>query len=543
MPNSAAMSDSTDALNLAAPQPAGTYWRLMRFFNLYRCIIAAIFIGSHFFLHEPAWNAHYNGPLYLRLALAYLLVSLLAAGLTWFRWPRFDRQLMLQASTDIGFIIALMFAAGGVQSGFGILLIIAIAATSIISEGRLALFYAALATIALLFEQSYQVLAWSEQYEDYSHVVMLSLSCFATAWLAHSFAKRAQQSEALASQRSVDLESLSQVNELIIQEMPDGILVVDEDFRLRHHNIQAERLLGITKTDITQTLDSYAPELATLMRNWIGQSSDIGPNAIKLTVEERALSLRFTPIGADRKHGAVIFIEDWSQMQAQAQQLKLAALGRLTANIAHEIRNPLSAISHANQLLQEEEQRDPASQRMLQIIADNVQRMDQMVKDVLELNRRDRTQQENINLNTFLEEFHEQFCEVEKVPASGFGININNHDADILFDRRHLNQVLWNLCRNGWRHSKQQSSSLNLSLHASANGRAVRMEIQDDGPGLSADAVQHLFEPFFTTEASGTGLGLYIARELCEANGANIKHVPVEHGSLFIVYIKKTATK
>ncbi|HEX5539192.1 MAG TPA: ATP-binding protein, partial [Methylophilaceae bacterium] len=382
---------------------------------------------------------------------------------------------------------------------------------------------------------------WSEHYDDYSHAVMLSLSCFATAWLAHSFAKRARQSEALASQRSIDLENLSQINELIIQEMPDGILVVDEEFRLRHHNIQAERLLGIAKTDDMQTLETYAPEMAALMRNWMEQGSDIGPGAVKSTTEERALRLRFMPVGADRQHGAVIFIEDWSQMQAQAQQLKLAALGRLTANIAHEIRNPLSAISHASQLLQEDEQLDPASQRMLQIIGDNVERLDQMVKDVLELNRRDRTQQETINLPKFLVEFHEQFCQAEKISPSGFSIAAGEAGVEIVFDRRHLNQILWNLCRNGWRHSKQQAGSLSLSLHVTVGGRAMRVEIRDDGAGVSPDAVPHLFEPFFTTETTGTGLGLYIARELCEANGANIKYVPTGNGSLFILYIKKIA--
>lgn len=514
----------------------------MRFFNLYRCIIAAIFVGSYFLMQQPAWNAQYNGALYSRLALAYLAASLLANIFTWLKWPRFETQLTLQTSADIGFIVALMYAAGGVQSGFGILLVVAIAAASIISEGRLALFYAALATIALLLEQSYQLLVWNERYDDYSHAVMLSLSCFATAWLAHSFAKRAHQSEALASQRGIDLENLSQINELVIQEMPDGILVIDEHFRLRHHNMQAERLLGI-KAHEAQTLDVYAPEMAALMRNWMEHSGEVGPGAVKLTIEERALSLRFTPVGTDRRHGAVVFIEDWSQMQTQAQQLKLAALGRLTANIAHEIRNPLSAISHASQLLQEDEELDASSQRMLQIIADNVQRMDQMVKDVLELNRRDRTQQQTIGLPQFLEEFHEQFCKVEKVPQEGFVIEIYEPQADILFDRRHLNQILWNLCRNGWRHSQHKASSLSLALFATASRHAVRLEVRDDGPGLSAEAMQHLFEPFFTTEADGTGLGLYIARELCEANGANIKYVPVDSGSLFTIYIKKNNLK
>ncbi|MEO8419428.1 MAG: ATP-binding protein [Methylophilaceae bacterium] len=536
------MPDAIVNHGLSSPQTSA-YWRQMGFLNVYRLIIACVFVGTHFILHERIWWENYNGTLYIESAIGYLTASLLAITFTWLRWPRFNHQLTLQTITDISFIVVLMYAAGGVKSGLGLLLVVAIAAASLISQGRLALFYAALASIALLLEQSYQMLTWDERYSDYSHAVMLSLSCFATAWLAHSFAKRTHQSEELASQRGGDLQSLAQVNALITQEMQDGVLVVDKDFKLRHHNTQAEGLLGIAQQAWdAQTLDECAPELATLMHEWVNEDGEIRPGTSKLTTEERELRLRFMPVGSDRKQGAVIFVEDWSQMQIQAQQLKLAALGRLTVSIAHEIRNPLSAISHANQLLQEEIL-SPSSQRLLQIIGDNVQRMDQMVKDVLELNRRDRTRQETIALEEFLREFHDQFCQVEKIPLSGFQLNLEQGATHITFDRRHLHQILWNLCRNGWRHSKQDKASLTLSLHISASSRIARLEIQDDGAGVIPENRPRLFEPFFTTEATGTGLGLYIARELCEANGASIQYVAMENGSLFVIQLKKHTPK
>jgi two-component system sensor histidine kinase PilS (NtrC family) len=166
--------------------------------------------------------------------------------------------------------------------------------------------------------------------------------------------------------------------------------------------------------------------------------------------------------------------------------------------------------------------------------------MDQIVKDVLELNRRDRTQQETILLKDFLLEFHNQFCQVEKIPPQGFKVNLGECTEEIAFDRRHLNQILWNLCRNGWRHSKQGEAGLTLSLDIPANAHTIHLEIADDGPGVSPEAVLHLFEPFFTTESTGTGLGLYIARELCEANGGSIRYAPAQSGSLFIVHLKRT---
>jgi len=536
-------------LNIGKPETS-PYWRLLGFSNFYRFVIACALVAYYFFWRDRDLWDNYNSALYLKVALAYLAVSLTAASLSWLRRFRFDHQLTLLTIIDISFIVALIYAAGGLRSGLGLLLVVSIASASLISQGRLALFYAALASIALLLEQSYQLITWDTNYADYTHAAMLSLSCFATAWVGHSLAKRMLQSEALASQRGIDLENLAQINALIIQEMKDGILVVDNDCQLRHHNFQAEDLLGNREQAWdAQTLGHASPELAELMRNWIDEGageaaiSNMKSNPIKLSIDERELSIRFMPVGQDRKQGAVIFLEDWSQMQTQAQQLKLAALGRLTANIAHEIRNPLSAISHANQLLQEEEQFDAASQRMLQIIGDNVQRMDQIVQDVLELNRRDRTHQETVVLKEFLLEFHHQFCQVEKIPAKAFELDVGNSDEHVMFDRRHLNQILWNLCRNGWRHSKQQKASLILSLHIPNNAQAVRMEITDDGPGVSADAMQHLFEPFFTTESTGSGLGLYIARELCEANGGTIKYAYNRNGSQFIVYLKRHTSK
>ncbi len=552
--------------NVSTPE-TNIHWRSMWLSNLYRFIVACMLIAYFFFWRDSNLLENYNSALYLKISIAYLLVSFVAAALTWPKFTgswfagfklarfkpviverlRFEHQLTLLTIADIGFIVTLIYVAGGLKSGLGLLLVVAIVVASLFSQGRFAFFYAALASIALLLEQSYQLVSWGEDYVDYAHAAMLSLSCFATAWLAHSLAKRTLQSEALASQRGVDLENLAQINELITQEMQDGVLVVDKDFKLRHHNFQVEGLLGASNQAWnTRTLDECSPELADLMRNWINEDGGVGnvrSGAFKLSTEERELRLRFMPIGESRNQGAVIFIEDWSQIQTQAQQLKLAALGRLTANIAHEIRNPLSAISHANQLLQEQEeknlQRDPASQRMLEIIADNVQRMDQIVKDVLELSRRDRTQQETIMLQDFLLEFHDQFCQVEKIPPLGFKINLGEYAEQIVFDRRHLNQILWNLCRNGWRHSKQGEAGLTLSLDIPANARTIRIEIADDGPGIAPEAVQHLFEPFFTTESTGTGLGLYIARELCEANGGSIKYMPSKNGSLFIIQLKR----
>lgn len=530
-------------------------WRSLKLYNGYRLLIAILFLVTQNTIGDDYFLLSSEVRLFSSLVLGYFIFSCISAIFTWFEKPNIHFNLPTQIIIEIVFIVLLMHAQHDGVTGIGLLLIITIASASLISDGRYALFYASLATIGILLEQSYQLLLLSKPMENYTGAVMLSLSCFATAWLAYSLAKRVQQSELLASERGLDVKNMAQINALITHEMQDGVLVVDQNLQIKHHNIQAKRLLGFDIEDNEQnnwqekSLQTISPEISAMIRHWMQEqatSAESGPvNILKLNTSSRELRLRLLPVAENRHQGAVIFIEDWSQMQTQAHQVKLAALGRLTANIAHEIRNPLSAISHANQLLQEEEDSNPANKRMLQIIADNVQRLDQIIKDVLELNRRDRTNQEMIHLENFMTDFYTQFCAVEKIPAHCFKLSLQNTDTVIAFDRRHLNQILWNLCKNGWRHSKNAENSLKLTVSNAAKKQDVQIEIADDGEGIPESVRNHLFEPFFTTEKSGTGLGLYIARELADANGAKLqlkassKPASADIGSQFIMYIKK----
>lgn len=511
--------------------------RAINILNVFRLALSLTFIFFYLYIgKENWWNTDY-AHIFLYLSLAYLAFSTIVLVVSTLKSVASIFIQPIQIIVDIAFITLLMSAAGGIQSGLGLLLIITIVIASLISNGRLALFYAAIASIALLLEQSYQIIKWGLPLSSYTQPVMLSLSCFATAWLAYSLAKRMQHSEELASARGIDLENLAQINALITQEMHDGIVVVDQDFNIRHHNLQAESLLSLSKDKAeTMTLTATVPQIASVFGEWI-KGKDNHSNLIIL-MNNRELKLRFMPINELRSHGAVIFIEDWSQIQATAQQAKLAALGRLTANIAHEIRNPLSAISHANQLLQEEFVTEPSG-RILQIISDNIQRIDQIIKDVLELNRRDRTQQEQIELHQFLIDFHAQFCAVEKIPADHFKLMVGHQKPTVVFDHRHLTQILWNLCKNGWQHSRQQAASLNLRCFT-VGSSGLYIEIQDDGDGVDEQDRARLFEPFFTTKKTGNGLGLYISRELAEANGASLQYQTLERGSTFIVHLKKS---
>ena len=316
--------------------------RAINILNVFRLSLSLVLIFSYLYVDRKSWIDNDNALLFFYLALSYLAFSVAVLFASHFNVSKpwlFQPVLIF---IDISFIVLLMYAAGGIQSGLGLLLIITIVTASLVSNGRLALFYAANATISLLLEQSYQIVKLDLPASSYTQPAMLSLSCFATAWLAYTLAQRMQSSEALASARGVDLENLAQVNALITQEMQDGVIVVDANLNIRHRNLQAEALLSLPENSTENiTLSSNAPNIANIFSNWV-KGNDVADNLI-VSLGNRELKLRFKPTSELRSAGAVIFIQDWSQIQSAAQQAKLAALGRLTANIAHEIRNPLSS--------------------------------------------------------------------------------------------------------------------------------------------------------------------------------------------------------
>jgi len=516
-----------------------SFWRSLTYFNFYRIAVAVSFIFTAKYFGQSLFGS-LDKNLFWRGSVMYLLFGIFCHFTISARRPHFSMQLSLQVFGDIVFLVVLMYASGGIASGLGLLLVTSLAAAGLIIRGRLSLFYAALASIAVLLQQTLQVLQGHEDSTQYVQSGLLSVGYFATAWLANALAKYALASERLAFQRGIELANLAQINQLVIQDMQDGVLVVDENGAIRQHNSQAEKFLGVLHHERGKNLllHEYAPGLAERLEDWCKRRGGaVEPLAASRT---RLIGVRFVAVGDRNAVGTVIFLEDLSRVQAQAQQLKLAALGRLTANIAHEIRNPLSSISHATELLQEEPDQTDTQIRLLEIVSENAQRLDRMVQDVLKLNRRDRALPETINSVDFLQTFIEEFCRNEKIPANTFRLE-SYAQPTLFFDRSHLNQVMWNLCRNALRHCQKRDGSIRLVVSDGAGKDTVRLDVVDDGPGVAPAIRSHLFEPFFTTAAGGTGLGLYIAREICDANGATLDYVEAAKGGHFTVLCKANA--
>ncbi len=523
------------ALNLPAlpSEPPDSYWRSLYFFNGYRFIVTLLLLAAIAVFGNTLSFGALDFELFVYVSASYVMFSLFCfLVIAWRRY--FHLQLGAQVGADIVFIVVLMFASGGISSGLGLLLLSGLAAAGLISRGRLTLFYAALASIAVLIEQTVQVLFYFGQTAQYVQAGLLSIGYFTTAWVAHTLTKYLVATEQLAAQREIDLASMAEVSQLVIQDMQDGVLVVDAHGVIRQHNAHAEEMLGPLRQQRRElNLKGYAPLLAQRLEEW-RKNPVAGFDPMSTLVLNNKVSARFVPVGRSRKVGAVIFLEDLSRVQAQARQMKLAALGRLTANIAHEIRNPLSAISHATELLQEEPVVNDTAGRLLAIIHDNTQRLDRMVNDVLKLNRGERAHREVFKVSDYLQTFVEQFCQIEKIATSVFVLELAA-DPEVTFDHSHLNQVMWNLCRNALRHCRRQDASIRIAVDVIGNGNNVKLDVVDDGLGVPLALRNQLFEPFFTTVGSGTGLGLYIAREVCEANDATLDYVETPAGAQFTI--------
>ncbi|MEO9385190.1 sensor histidine kinase [Chromobacterium phragmitis] len=425
-------------------------------------------------------------------------------------------QLTLAIAADIAMMVWLMAMNDGIHGGFGLLLLPYLAAAGLLSTGRYALFYAAIATLALLCYSGLENWLGLARPSDLSYSALLASACFVTAIATWQLGRLARASEALAVQRGGEIANLNHLNELILQSQRDAVVVLDEDGRLRQFNLQAERYFaGLQR-------GSPLPELLPLVRRWRDDGCPALATLVQQNVRGRQLVGRLVPVPVGELRGVVLFLRDMADMAEEAKRVKLAALGRLTANIAHEVRNPLSAIRHAADLLAEDES-DPTRLRLFGIVQDNTRRINGMVEDVLTLGRRDRVRREAIELAPFVGQLLEQFSLSHPGAAGAVACELSD-GCRLSFDRDHLAQILGNLLANAWRHGSRGPGS--VRLQAGVADSVLILRVIDDGPGVSEADQARLFEPFFTTESAGSGLGLYIARELAEANDARLDYSP-----------------
>lgn len=508
-------------------------WRALAFFSVYRIIIALIFttlIWLTMDLPEPL--GIFDRGLFQFTIQSYLLASILLLIPLYLRIPRFPYQVAGQVFIDIGAITVLMFASAGVGSGFGMLLIVAVAGGSLLKPGRIAYLFAAVATLSVLGEETYSHLVRFYPPPNYTYAGMLGIVFFITAFICHTLAVRVRESEALAALRARDLENLARLNEHIVQHMQSGIIVLDADDRIRLMNTSARRLLNPAGEVDGAAIAEVCPEAAEAMARWRGRQST-APEVIQIEQGDVDVQVSFRDLSEDNAAGVLVFVEDASTLRQRAQHMKLASLGRMAASIAHEVRNPLGAISHAGQLLSESRVLNGEDQRLTDIIRDHSLRVNAIIENVMRISRRQPAMPQNIELHDWLEHFADDFRQQKALQTEAIKISVEPPDMIVTTDPGQLQQVLWNLCENAMRYSSTQPL---VELHAGIRAESGRpyLDVVDHGTGISDEIVRHLFEPFVTSESRGTGLGLFIARELCEANQASLTlHSNTEQGCRF----------
>ena len=516
-----------------------TNWTSVRLLNVYRLGLSAIFFAQSFISPSPLLNI-VNLTLYSWTSFAFLVLALVWVVAALIERRGFKRQVSLQIYSDTVLIILLMHACGGISSGLGMLLIISVAVTGLLTEQALAVLFASLASLGLLTEHVYSVINIPGYTGTSTQVGILGASLIATAIVTHNLIMRVRSSEQLIQQRERDVALLSALNQEIIENLQAGVIVLSRNDQIRHINRAALDMLHIAnRTSISMEKD--CPKLLAALENW-RKNSDEESTSPSFETGIDNIQVSFRQLESEGQPNTMIFLNDISSIRDSMQQAKLAALGHLTASIAHEIRNPLGAISYAAELLNESDEFEDGDQRMVEIINQHTLRINNIIEDILKISRSGPTVKEPIDLRTWLPNFIDRFCQSGLAQPDSFELEIEIEHPRLQFDSGHLAQILTNLCTNACVHGDQDKPVIIRVFSTLAYPLCI--EIADQGPGIEGEDLDKIFEPFYTTSHQGSGLGLYIVGQLCELNNAFISaQINQYNGTSFILQMTSLATE
>jgi two-component system sensor histidine kinase PilS (NtrC family) len=501
-------------------KPRSSNWTSLRLLNVYRLGLSAIFFSQSFLIHSPLLEI-VNHRLYSWVSLAFLVLSLVWMLAARIERRGFQHQVALQIYGDTILIILLMHACGGISSGIGMLLIISIAVIGFLGEQTLAIIFASLASLGLLAEHIYSSVHVTSYSGTSTQVGILGITLFATAIVTNKLTLRIRSSEQLVQQRERDVALLSALNQEIIENLQAGVIVLARSNQVRHINNAALKMLNITANN-SLSLDRDQPLILAALESW-RQSPHRDTPFLPSETGIDYLQISFRQLQGQGHESTLIFINDVSSIRHSMQQAKLASLGHLTASIAHEIRNPLGAISYAAQLLSENSDLSNEDHRMTEIIHQHSDRINHIIEDILQISRGNLSKNDKINLTQWLPKFVEDYCLSEHATPDRFDLDlslIDRQNISVRFDSGHLSQILTNLCNNAQVHG-QNGKPIHIKVCAHQN-HSLTIEIADEGPGIDSKNLDKIFEPFYTTNHKGSGLGLYIVNQLCELNDASI---------------------
>jgi two-component system sensor histidine kinase PilS (NtrC family) len=505
-------------------------WRVLITLNAFRLLISTALLLLFAVGSDPHFFGDAKPTLFAATVAGYLVFAILSAVSLRQQWVPRVALAVTQLLVDIVAIVILMHASGGISSGLGGLLVIFIGAASLVIPVIVAATLAAIATFFILGEQFYTQFSDLNSVANYPAAGILSGVIFALALATQPLARRIRTSEALARQFGVDLKNLSELNEYIVQHLRESIVVVDTSDAIRLINSSALQLLGAEAAPPGTPLGTVTASLAEYVRTWRDDLSlSSHPELTLITKGDNVrITAHLAPLGKDgqRKGPILVFLEDVSQLNARVQQSKLASLGRLSASIAHEIRNPVGAMSHAAQLLGESSGLTDDDIRLTEIIRTHSSRVSHIIDNVLQLSRRESSRPERLALKDWLDDFASEFERTLELQEGEFSVGDLPADLEVRMDRGHLRQVLWNLCDNAVKYASETGGIMVEIKGGRLTGQGrPYLDVLDCGLGVDKATADKIFEPFFTARSGGTGLGLYISRELCELNRATLLYL------------------
>ena len=529
-------------------------------YNIYRIVIPLILLATYLSSPEETVLGAVNAALYLQVSIAYIAFGVVVISLFSTATKVINQQHFLTGTLilDILATSLIIYSSGGISSGLGLLEIVTVASGSILIRGRVSTFLAAVAVLSIMYSELYLVLSIKRESAQFVQAGMLGAILFATSLYIQAVTDRIYKTALIADHQAKNIVDLEKLNNEIIQRMATGVVVVNHCHEIISINSAAKSTLAPIVDNLSlyvdepnldrpdQVIDSkpkLPDALGTQLERWkINPKRQ--PKPIRIPNSNQQVQLTFAYLKPELESDVLIFLEDNRKIIQRVRQMKLASLGRLTANIAHEVRNPLGAISHASQLLRESNTTSSDDKRMIEIILDHCNRINMIIEDILDVSRHDGTSAQKIVLKSWLEDFienykttHEQWDEIE--------LDIQEPDTQLHVIAGQLEQVLNNLFDNGLRYSKRNNGRATLQIIAGLDSKdgykQPYIHVIDDGLGMNDTDGRLLFEPFHTTEPSGTGLGLYISKELCEANQSHLSFSKTKAGkSCFSIHFSHT---
>jgi len=504
--------------------------RSLRLLSQYRFFLIATMGVVYYLASDQHILGQRDATLFEIAHLGYAVTALLFVYLYNVGKASLETQFYLQIYADILFIVLIMYTCGGVSSGIGLMLLITIALVSQLTTTRLSLLFAAIAVTVVISEELFAQLRAGSSAANFEQTALLGSMLFVVAWLFTVPIKKLATRQASTSEElhaALNVKQIATLNEEIIRELDSGVLVIDSANQVQLINDTARELLSAEFTP----LPVHVGRLCSSLFNSIQNSRSVKTSGARpFTIEATGVDVLPQYISLSGG-GILIKLDDHGNIRRQLQQLKMASLGKLSASIAHEIRNPLGAISHSVQLLQESTDLDEEDKNLLNIASKHTLRIDRIVGDVLQLSNHQQLRTTSLNLHTHIEQFCERFVTEKQLQVNQLSVDCEM-GCSTVFDPDHFDQVLWNLCTNALLHN--DNAPININIHCyQSNSNVVVLDIIDNGKGIPDLQREQLFEPFYSTHHAGTGLGLYIIRELCALNKGQLDCLACDTGAHF----------